>query len=196
MDGSVVFSSFHASKGSERKYVYVLGFEANYFRYFARDSKPHICPNTLYVAATRAKECICIAGHKAQKHRLQFLAPERESVWNDYVLRNRRRRRRRHRVQPSRPSTHMRFRQARQRCCRHPSPSSCDTLCAPRQVRSSFTSSRRWASIQTPAMRRLLRTTTSLRFSRGCPLAYQRASGGASERTAICACARRTASAS
>ena len=85
MDGSVVFSSFHASKGRERKYVYVLGFEANYFRYFARDSKPHICPNTLYVAATRAKECICIAGHKAQKHRLQFLAPERESVWNDYV---------------------------------------------------------------------------------------------------------------
>lgn len=52
----VIFSSFHQSKGRERKVVVVYGFDDSYFAFFNKDSSPHICPSTLYVAATRATE--------------------------------------------------------------------------------------------------------------------------------------------
>jgi len=52
----VIFSSFHQSKGRERKVVVVYGFDDTYFAYFNRDSPSNICPSTLYVAATRATE--------------------------------------------------------------------------------------------------------------------------------------------
>jgi len=52
----VIFSSFHQSKGRERKVVVVYGFDDSYFAFFNKDSDPQICPSTLYVAATRATE--------------------------------------------------------------------------------------------------------------------------------------------
>jgi nucleoside-triphosphatase THEP1 len=52
----VIFSSFHQSKGRERKVVVVYGFDDSYFAFFNKDSPPHVCPSTLYVAATRATE--------------------------------------------------------------------------------------------------------------------------------------------
>lgn len=56
IDGKIVFSTFHSSKGRQRKYVFVVGFDNNYFRFFDRYAKKDECPNTLYVAATRATE--------------------------------------------------------------------------------------------------------------------------------------------
>lgn len=56
IDGKIVFSTFHSSKGRQRKYVFVVGFDNNYFRFFDRKANPEECPNTLYVAATRATE--------------------------------------------------------------------------------------------------------------------------------------------
>jgi hypothetical protein len=54
MRGKIVFSTFHAVKGRERKYVFIIGFDYMYQKYQLRN-KPHdICPNTLYVGATRA----------------------------------------------------------------------------------------------------------------------------------------------
>ena len=53
--GKVVFSTFHQSKGRERKIVIVYAFDSNHFTYFD-DSPSNICPNTLYVATTRAQE--------------------------------------------------------------------------------------------------------------------------------------------
>jgi hypothetical protein len=50
----VVFATFHAVKGRQRKYVFVMGFDHTYFKYNARGLSPYICPNTLYVACTRA----------------------------------------------------------------------------------------------------------------------------------------------
>lgn len=50
----VVFSTFHASKGRQRKYVFVLGFDETHFTFFANDKDPESCPNELYVACTRA----------------------------------------------------------------------------------------------------------------------------------------------
>lgn len=50
----VVFATFHAVKGRQRKHVFVMGFDNTYFKYNARGLSPYICPNTLYVACTRA----------------------------------------------------------------------------------------------------------------------------------------------
>lgn len=54
IEGKIVFSTFHSVKGRQRKYVFVMGFDQTYFHYFARDHCKNKCPNTLYVACTRA----------------------------------------------------------------------------------------------------------------------------------------------
>ena len=60
--GKVVFATFPSSKGRERKIVIVLGFDNSYFQYFAKNDNPMMCPSTLYVAATRAKERLILVG--------------------------------------------------------------------------------------------------------------------------------------
>jgi hypothetical protein len=54
--GKVVFSTFHTSKGRQRPYVFVVGFDHSYFIINARTMDPTKCPNTLYVATTRASK--------------------------------------------------------------------------------------------------------------------------------------------
>ena len=56
IDGKVVFSTFHSVKGRQRKYVFVVGFDNSYLKYYARGLPRDVCPNTLYVAATRATQ--------------------------------------------------------------------------------------------------------------------------------------------
>ena len=40
----VLFSTFHQSKGLERKVVVIFDFSGNYFKYFGRDYDPNTCP--------------------------------------------------------------------------------------------------------------------------------------------------------
>jgi hypothetical protein len=55
IDGKIVFSTFHCAKGRQRKHVFVVGFDNNYFNQFARTlNDKSQCPNTLYVGCTRA----------------------------------------------------------------------------------------------------------------------------------------------
>lgn len=54
IEGKIVFSTFHSVKGRQRKYVFVMNFDNSYFKYNARNLSPFVCPNTLYVATTRA----------------------------------------------------------------------------------------------------------------------------------------------
>lgn len=55
IEGKIVFSTFHCAKGRQRKHVFVVGFDNNYFEQFARTSTDKTqCPNTLYVGCTRA----------------------------------------------------------------------------------------------------------------------------------------------
>ena len=54
--GKIVFSSFHTSKGRQRPYVFVVGFDHSYFKTIARNMDATVCPNTLYVATTRASK--------------------------------------------------------------------------------------------------------------------------------------------
>lgn len=54
----VIFSTYHQSKGRERKVVVVCGFDNDYFLYYNRCPvmDRFKCPSTLYVAATRATD--------------------------------------------------------------------------------------------------------------------------------------------
>lgn len=57
IDGKVVFSTFHSVKGRQRKYVFIVGFDNSYY-YKAKNASREICPNTLYVGATRATDSL------------------------------------------------------------------------------------------------------------------------------------------
>lgn len=56
----VIFTSFHQSKGRERKLVVVFGFDDNYFKFFEREKDPQVCPSTFYVGSTRATETLIL----------------------------------------------------------------------------------------------------------------------------------------
>lgn len=81
MRGKVVFTTFPSSKGRERKVVIVLGLDASYFKYFAKEEPQHKCPSALYVAVTRAKERLIVVSSSNEEHP-QFLKPNH----NDSLL--------------------------------------------------------------------------------------------------------------
>lgn len=74
IDGKVVFSTFHTVKGRQRKYVFVVGFDQGYF-YNARNLDKTQCPNTLYVACTRATHCLYLLQNEGSQP-LEFLKQE------------------------------------------------------------------------------------------------------------------------
>lgn len=55
IEGKLVFSTFHCVKGRQRQYVFVIGFDNSYYRFYQRDKPSDVCANTLYVATTRAE---------------------------------------------------------------------------------------------------------------------------------------------
>ena len=83
--GSVVCTTFHASKGRERRLVYVIGFSASYFKFNARDADPQLCPNPLYVACTRAKERLVLCAEDTEGDCLPFLSHRNLPVWKNAV---------------------------------------------------------------------------------------------------------------
>jgi len=56
IENKVVFCTFHSVKGRERKYVFLTGFDQGYMNFYCKDLPQDKCPNTIYVAATRATE--------------------------------------------------------------------------------------------------------------------------------------------
>jgi hypothetical protein len=63
IQNKVVFSTFHQVKGLERKVVLVFNFDESYFDYYGRDLPKTHCPNIIYVALTRAKDCMTLFHH-------------------------------------------------------------------------------------------------------------------------------------
>lgn len=61
--GKIVCSTFHQAKGLERKVVIAFGIDASYFKFFAKDKSPSTCPNTIYVALTRALDTLIVFVH-------------------------------------------------------------------------------------------------------------------------------------
>ena len=86
--GKVVFSTFHCVKGRQRPYVFVVGFDNSYFKYYARTLPRDICPNTLYVASTRASKGLYIleSDSKREDRPLEFLHMNHvEMKQQDYI---------------------------------------------------------------------------------------------------------------
>jgi len=73
IDKKLVFSTFHQSKGLERRAVIVLGFDESYLKYYCSEPAPIVngharAHNTLYVAASRAKEQLILFKSASQAH--------------------------------------------------------------------------------------------------------------------------------
>jgi hypothetical protein len=73
--GKVVFSTFHQSKGLERKIVIVMSFSMSYYYVFKKDLR-EVCPNLLYVAATRASQALYLWAEGEGEAPLPFLEHE------------------------------------------------------------------------------------------------------------------------
>ncbi len=73
--GKIVFSSFHQTKGLERRAVLVLGFDSSYFKYYNKHAPTDTCTNALYVALTRATEYLSLY-HLYGNQPLEFVNPE------------------------------------------------------------------------------------------------------------------------
>lgn len=84
IENKIVFSTFHQTKGLERKVVLVFGFDDSYFRYYKKDVDPNICPNELYVATTRAMEHLSIF-HHYQNDYLPFVKKNKLSQCCDVI---------------------------------------------------------------------------------------------------------------
>jgi len=85
VEGKVVFSSIHQSKGRERKVVVLFGFDAGWFQHFGKTKVRTRCPNELYVAVTRAKERLILL-ESANERPLPFLKKTpTELLTADYV---------------------------------------------------------------------------------------------------------------
>lgn len=81
LDNKLIFSTFHQAKGLERKIVIVYGFDDSYFKFYAKNKNPLECPNTIYVAITRAKEQLILIHHYANDY-LQFIDKD---ILHNYV---------------------------------------------------------------------------------------------------------------
>jgi nucleoside-triphosphatase THEP1 len=84
--GKIVFTTFHQSKGLERKVVIIFGFDDSFFHYFKSDSNPNICPNELYVACTRSCERLSLF-HHTSRNELPFLSSNYK-MYVDYINEN------------------------------------------------------------------------------------------------------------
>jgi len=88
IEGKVVFSTFHSVKGRQRKCVFVIRFDQSYFNNIAKDLDPKVCPNTLYVANTRATERLFLYEYNDYKtdRQLDFLKLKHyEMEKKDYI---------------------------------------------------------------------------------------------------------------
>jgi len=72
LKGKIIFSTFHQTKGLERKVVIIFNFDSSYFEYYKKNANPCICSNELYVATTRAIEHLTLF-HDSRKEYFRFI---------------------------------------------------------------------------------------------------------------------------
>lgn len=72
LEGKIVFSTFHQTKGLERKIIIIFNFDNSYFTYYKKNANQKICPNELYVAVTRGLEHLTLF-HHCKNDYLSFL---------------------------------------------------------------------------------------------------------------------------
>ena len=64
LEGKIIFSTFHQTKGLERKVVIIFNFDNSYFKFYKKDANSYICSNELYVATTRGIEHLTLFHHE------------------------------------------------------------------------------------------------------------------------------------
>ncbi|NBV29316.1 hypothetical protein EBS02_09955, partial [bacterium] len=64
----LIITTFHQSKGNERKVVVLLSFDQSFFMFNARNTPDHMCPELIYVAATRASERLILTHSNEMPH--------------------------------------------------------------------------------------------------------------------------------
>ena len=52
----ICFLTGHSSKGRERRFCFLLGFDSSYYQFMDREASPSECTNLLYVGCTRSTE--------------------------------------------------------------------------------------------------------------------------------------------
>ena len=72
LKGKIIFSTFHQTKGLERKVVIIFNFDSSYFEYYKKNANPCICSNELYVATTRGIEHLTLF-HDYRKEYFRFI---------------------------------------------------------------------------------------------------------------------------
>ena len=70
--GRIAITTFHQSKGRERKFVIILGYEQSYYYYFNKTGCEYECAPALYVALTRAKRELHLLSHFNTKQPYNF----------------------------------------------------------------------------------------------------------------------------
>jgi len=83
LEGKLTFSTFHQSKGLERKVVIIFNFDDSYFKFYKSEANPSICPNELYVAPTRGSERLSLFHHYTNKY-LQFIDIDNIKLYCDF----------------------------------------------------------------------------------------------------------------
>jgi hypothetical protein len=63
LENKMIFSTFHQSKGLERKVVLVSGFDESFFNFYKTKANRSVCPNEFYVATSRALEHMSLFHH-------------------------------------------------------------------------------------------------------------------------------------
>jgi len=82
----LVFLTFHQAKGLERKIILVFGFDNSYFKYFDKNNdNKFVCPNVLYVAATRAMEHLVLF-HSHDHEYLPFINPVKLHEYTNLII--------------------------------------------------------------------------------------------------------------
>jgi hypothetical protein len=84
LKNKLCFSTFHQTKGLERKVVIVYGFDNSYFKYYKKNHNPLKCPNELYVACTRGIEHLTIFHHYEHNY-LPFINKNNLSKYTNLI---------------------------------------------------------------------------------------------------------------
>ena len=80
LEGKIIFSTFHQTKGLERKVIIIFNFDNSYFEFYKKGKNPFVCPNELYVATTRGLEHLSILHHYNNNY-LPFICKEKLELY-------------------------------------------------------------------------------------------------------------------
>ncbi len=87
INNKIVFTTYHQSKGRERKVVILYSFDNSQFTYYLKEENSKICPNILYVGASRAMYKLILI-HDSKYPTLDFLKLNIKNIENYVNIKN------------------------------------------------------------------------------------------------------------